>query len=64
MSVKSHMTHEEKRKRRENIAKAVKRGEKLPDVCESFEVGIRTVYDACREFGVELPDRRTRAVSA
>jgi len=64
MSMKAHMTHEEKRERREMISKAIKDGRQIPEVCRLFKVGVRTVYDACREFGVDLPDRRVRAVSA
>ena len=58
------MTHEEKRQRRERIARAVGGGSTLPRVCAKFCVSIRTVYDACREFGVEIPDQRRARVSA
>lgn len=59
------MTHEEKRARREKIARDVERGRSISDVAQAYAVGIRTVQDACREFGVELPDRRrNRAVPA
>lgn len=59
MAVKTPvMSHAEKRARRQKIAKAVSRGRSIADVAQSFEVGIRTVYDACREFGVEIPDQR------
>ena len=64
MPVKTHMTHEEKRERREKIADAVRRGDEISDIAQAFKVSIYTVYNACKEFGVALPDRRTRAVSA
>lgn len=52
------MTHEEKRQRREEIAKAVATGSSLPEVARRFRVGLRTVYDSCREFDVDVPGRR------
>jgi transposase len=58
MDTKTHMTHEQKRTRREEIAKAVACGRSISDVAQSHFVGVRTVYDACREFGVEIRDGR------
>lgn len=46
------LTHEERHKRREQMARQVKRGVKVQTVASRFGVTIRTVYDACREFGV------------
>ena len=43
--------HADRATRRENIAKAITAGESPAAVARKFGVTIRTVQDACREFG-------------
>ena len=52
------MTHEQRRKRRERIARAVRHGTSAPTVAEQFGVCFSTVHVACREHGVRVPDPR------
>lgn len=49
------MTHEERRKRRAEMAQAVKAGEPLDVICARFGVTLPTLYTSCRESGVTPP---------
>jgi len=54
------MTHKQRRKRRERIARAVKRGTPPAKVAQQHGVTVTTVDNACREHGVGVMTRQER----
>jgi len=55
------MTHEERRKRRRQIADAVAAGTPPAKVARDKKCSLTTVYAACMEHGVEVPNRNGSA---
>ena len=50
---KGRLSHEQRRKRRAEIAVAVRNGATLSATARRFRVSIPTVREACREHGVQ-----------
>lgn len=61
MTYKPKMTHEERRARRAEIAKAVADGEPIVSVVRKFDVSHATVYLAAKEFDVPVRVSRPRS---
>lgn len=49
------LSHREARKRREEIAAAVKSGEPIGEIAHRYKTSVALVYSACAEFGIRLP---------
>ena len=55
------LTHDERRARREKAARDIERGMKPETVCRRHAIGLKSLRDACAEFGVEFPSQRKPA---
>ena len=48
-----HLSHEDRLRRREEMARAVKSGKTIAEVARKYRMTINTVRDACRIHGVK-----------
>src|SRR5579862_6388273 len=55
------MSQEARRQRRAEIAKAIREGATVTQVCERFRVSAAVIYVACKERGVGMRTYRTGA---
>jgi len=55
------VTHEERKKRRQQVAEHIKNGASIEEVCRLFEMTYGMVRKSCKEFGVTVP-RQTLAM--